>query len=116
LPFAARIAPTANNALKQAQSMPTGDHVTSPAQILRQILLHLGRGLLRHGVQVVAVLDRSMVDLALMAKLVAAIPPAARLILLGDKDQLASVEAGAVLTDLCNSGAQLKFSKEFAGQ
>ena len=40
-----------------------------------------------------------MVDLALMAKLVAAIPPSARLILLGDKDQLASVEAGAVLAD-----------------
>ena len=45
-----------------------------------------------------------MVDLALMAKLVAAIPLSGRLILLGDKDQLASVEAGAVLADLCNGG------------
>ena len=32
--------------------MPAGDRVTSPAQIRRQILLHLGRGLIRHGGQV----------------------------------------------------------------
>jgi len=57
-----------------------------------------------------------MVDLALMAKLVAAIPPSARLILLGDKDQMASVEAGAVLADICNAGARRAFSKEFSGQ
>ncbi len=50
---------------------------------------------------VVVVDEASMVDLALMAKLVRAIPPRTRLILLGDKDQLASVEAGAVLGDLC---------------
>lgn len=42
-----------------------------------------------------------MVDLALMAKLVVALPPKARLILLGDKDQLAAVEAGAVFAELC---------------
>jgi exodeoxyribonuclease V alpha subunit len=42
-----------------------------------------------------------MVDLALMAKLVEALPPRARLILLGDKDQLAAVEAGAVFAELC---------------
>lgn len=42
-----------------------------------------------------------MVDLALMAKLVDALPAHARLVLLGDKDQLASVEAGAVLGDVC---------------
>jgi exodeoxyribonuclease V alpha subunit len=51
---------------------------------------------------VVVVDEASMVDLALMAKLFAATPPAARLVLLGDKDQLASVEAGAVLGDICN--------------
>ena len=49
----------------------------------------------------VVVLDEaSMVDLALMAKLVDALPPQCRLILLGDKNQLASVESGAVLGDL----------------
>ncbi len=55
-------------------------------------------------VDVVVVDEASMVDLALMAKLVDAIPPRARLVLLGDRDQLASVEAGAVLGDMCNAG------------
>ncbi len=45
--------------------------------------------------------EASMVDLALMARLVAALPDDARLVLLGDRDQLASVEAGAVLGDVC---------------
>jgi exodeoxyribonuclease V alpha subunit len=49
----------------------------------------------------VVVDEASMVDLALMAKLVDALPPEARLILVGDRHQLASVEAGSVLGDLC---------------
>ena len=53
---------------------------------------------------VVLVDEASMVDLALMARLFAAIPREARVILLGDKDQLASVEAGAVLGDICRAG------------
>lgn len=48
---------------------------------------------------VVVVDEASMVDLAMMSKLVDALKPDARLILLGDKDQLASVESGAVLAD-----------------
>ncbi|MEF3076558.1 exodeoxyribonuclease V subunit alpha [Methylobacter sp. Wu1] len=48
----------------------------------------------------VVVDEASMVDLALMSKLVDALKPGAGLILLGDKDQLASVESGAVLADL----------------
>ncbi len=43
-----------------------------------------------------------MVDLPMMARLLDALPSHARLILLGDKDQLASVEAGAVLGDICS--------------
>lgn len=46
--------------------------------------------------------EASMVDLPMMYKLVDALPKYARLILLGDKDQLASVEAGAVLGDICS--------------
>jgi exodeoxyribonuclease V alpha subunit len=45
--------------------------------------------------------EASMVDVSLMANLLDALPAAARLILLGDRDQLASVEAGAVLGDIC---------------
>ncbi|MFP6863087.1 exodeoxyribonuclease V subunit alpha [Pseudomonas sp.] len=50
---------------------------------------------------VLVVDEASMVDLALMAKLLDALPPMARLILLGDKDQLCAVEAGAVFAELC---------------
>ena len=47
----------------------------------------------------VVVDEASMVDLGLMARLVDALAPEARLVLVGDRDQLASVEAGAVLGD-----------------
>ena len=53
---------------------------------------------------VVVVDEASMVDLALLAKLIEAVPGKARIILVGDKDQLASVEAGSVLGDICNRG------------
>ena len=52
-------------------------------------------------VNVLVIDEASMVDLALMTKTVWALPPQARLILLGDKDQLSSVEAGTVLGELC---------------
>jgi exodeoxyribonuclease V alpha subunit len=57
-------------------------------------------------VDVVLIDEASMIDLALMARLVKALPPDARLILLGDADQLASVEAGSVFADLCGPGLQ----------
>lgn len=62
---------------------------------------------------IVVVDEASMVDLALMSKLVQALPVHARLILLGDKDQLASVEAGAVLGDICNTGERIGYSDAF---
>ena len=62
-------------------------------------------------VDMVVVDEASMVDLALMSKLVQALPSDARLILLGDKDQLASVEAGAVLGDICDTGRIHGFSR-----
>ena len=63
--------------------------------------------------------EASMIDLALMSKVVDALHPDARLILLGDQDQLASVESGAVLNDLCASlpaqTLQLRKTWRFSG-
>jgi exodeoxyribonuclease V alpha subunit len=49
---------------------------------------------------VIVVDETSMVSLTMMARLLEAVRPGARLVLVGDADQLASVEAGAVLADL----------------
>lgn len=64
----------------------------------RHLRHHAGNPL---DVDVLIVDEASMVHLEMAAALLQALPPAARLVLLGDKDQLASVEAGAVLGDLC---------------
>jgi exodeoxyribonuclease V alpha subunit len=64
----------------------------------RHLRHHLGNPL---PLDVLVVDEASMIDLEMMANLLDALPPHARLVLLGDKDQLASVEAGAVLGDLC---------------
>jgi exodeoxyribonuclease V alpha subunit len=52
-------------------------------------------------VDLLVVDEASMIDLEMMAALLSALPDTARLILIGDKDQLASVEAGSVLGDIC---------------
>jgi exodeoxyribonuclease V alpha subunit len=74
-------------------------------------------------VDVLIVDEASMVHLEMMDALLQALPPTARLVLLGDKDQLASVEAGAVLGDLCQdaaagrySGATAQFVQTVTGQ
>ncbi|MFC3394584.1 exodeoxyribonuclease V subunit alpha [Brenneria rubrifaciens] len=64
---------------------------------------------------VLVVDEASMVDLPMMANLIAALPEQARLILLGDRDQLASVEAGAVLGDICRF-AEAGYSQSRAQQ
>lgn len=56
-------------------------------------------------VDVLIVDEASMVHLEMMDALLQALPATARLVLLGDKDQLASVEAGAVLGDLCRDAS-----------
>lgn len=56
--------------------------------------------------------EASMIDLPLMARLLDALPAAARLVLLGDRDQLASVEAGNVLGDITGHGGPIRYSQE----
>ena len=51
---------------------------------------------------VLVVDEASMVDISLMTRLLEATPLLARVILLGDEDQLASVEAGAIMGDICH--------------
>ncbi|MBP8289268.1 MAG: exodeoxyribonuclease V subunit alpha, partial [Chromatiaceae bacterium] len=64
----------------------------------RHLRHHAGNPL---ALDVLVIDEASMIDLEMMAAVLAALPPRARLILLGDKDQLASVEAGALLGQLC---------------
>ncbi len=68
------------------------------------------RGFLHHQhnrlhLDILVVDEASMIDLPLMSHLLGALPDHVRLILLGDRDQLASVEAGSVLGDICDAAA-----------
>ncbi len=67
-------------------------------------------------IDVLLVDEASMVDLALMTRLLSAVPDTARVILLGDEHQLASVEAGAVLGDICAVGSPPGYSPSFASR
>ena len=98
---------------------PTGKAAARLSESIRQALTHMPEEV-RHRIpthaqtlhrllqtptlaaDVVIVDEASMIDLEMMAKLLHAVPLHARLILLGDKDQLASVEAGAVMSQLCS--------------
>lgn len=100
-------APTGKAAARLTESIRAIDQ-TREATTIHRLLGYLpGSPYFRHDAQhpltadVVIVDEASMIDLALMAKLVAAVRPEARLILLGDRDQLASVEAGSILADIC---------------
>ena len=104
-------------ALRQrAQALPAGLAARLPSEaftVHRLLGVTPEAGRFRHhagkplAVDVLVVDEASMLDLALAARLVDALPPVARLVLLGDKDQLAAVEAGAVFAEL---SAQRSFS------
>lgn len=94
-----------------------------PAEVTtihRLLGVRAGSHRFRHGADnrlphdVVIIDEASMVALPLMAKLAVALKREARLLLLGDRDQLASVEAGAALGDICGRGRQEPFSPAFA--
>ncbi len=65
-------------------------------------------------IDILIVDEASMIHLEMMAALLQAMPAGARIILLGDKDQLASVEAGAVLGDLCRDALHGHYDPETA--
>ena len=62
---------------------------------------------------IIVIDEASMVDLPLLAKLMQAVQASARLILLGDRHQLASVQPGSVLGDICHADITSSFSSEF---
>jgi exodeoxyribonuclease V alpha subunit len=94
-------------------SIPTG--VTTLHRLLgsrpgsRHFRHHAGNLL---AIDVLVIDEASMVDLEMMAAVLAALPGSARLILLGDKDQLASVEAGAVLGQLCQRAGEGHYTED----
>lgn len=111
-------APTGKAAARMGEALRTagvmiegeGEGDNGKAQTLHRLLgMRVdGRGYYRNreqplAVDVLVVDEASMIDLSLMTHLLAALPESARLILLGDRDQLAAVEAGAVFADLCAS-------------
>ena len=77
----------------------------------RQFRFHQGNPL---DLDVLIVDEASMVHLEMMSALLEAMPIGSRLVLLGDKDQLASVEAGAVLGDLCRGAASAVYDSQTA--
>lgn len=107
---AARMAEAIRNA---KASLPVSEAIKvalpEQARTLHRLLGSRGdRPQVRHtaanplALDVLVVDEASMVDLAMMAKLLDALPANGRLILLGDKDQLCAVEAGAVFAELCD--------------
>lgn len=122
-------APTGKAAARMMESiragltdLPDGDalreHLPEKASTLHRLLgLHWGTVLPRYNredplaADVVIVDEASMIDLPLMAKLADALPDHGRLVLLGDRYQLASVESGSVLAELCAAAGVNDFSE-----
>ena len=130
----AMAAPTGKAAARMSESVRTARDTLPVADAIRQQLplqaqtLHRLLGLRPGSAQarfhagqplaldVLVVDEASMIDLGMMARLLDALPSQARLILLGDRDQLASVDAGAVLGDLCTQVAYQPATRDWLQQ
>lgn len=116
---AARLTESIGNAVGRLDIPPeVREQIPTSASTIHRLLGALpDRAEFRHNqhnplhLDILVVDEASMVDLPMMYKLISAMPDKARLILLGDKDQLASVEAGAVLGDIC-SFSRYNYSRE----
>jgi len=112
---AARVQEALVQALDRKESSPSvRAAVPTRAKTLHRLLgARLGKARTARGpdspldVELLVVDEASMVGLALLAKTLGATPPDARVVLLGDRDQLASVDPGAVFADLCADGTVL---------
>jgi len=116
----AMVAPTGKAAGRMSESLMKAqaivpDDIKPPFTKLRSSTIHRllgwqqGTPYFRHNAEntlpydLILVDESSMIDVALFAKLLQAVGKGTRVILLGDKDQLASVEAGSLFGDLCNA-------------
>ena len=120
---AARLAESIAN---QVDGLPLGDsaaelrgRIPRQATTLHRLLgYHPQRETFRHHpghpltCDLLVVDETSMVDLLMMDAVLAALAPSARLVLLGDQDQLTSVETGFVFADLCRTAARRRPSPE----
>ena len=86
-----------------AATLPALADFAAEASTLHRLLAGLGRAGGELSVDALVVDEGSMVDLSLMGRILATLPEGARLILLGDASQLASVAPGAVFADLCGA-------------
>ena len=117
-------APTGKAATRMADSLqsttlPLPDAIRNKLQQLQPVTLHRLLGsknediYFRHNesnplpFDLVIVDECSMIDVAMFAKLLSAISSSTRILLLGDKNQLASVEAGSLFGDLCSQTAAI---------
>ncbi len=121
------LAPTGKAALRLLESVhatkrelecdqATRDAIPEHATTVHRALGSIRSGrTFRHGADnpltadIVVVDEASMLDLSLVRSLLDALRPSARLILLGDRHQLASVEPGSVLADLCDAAERGTF-------
>ncbi|MFY0639447.1 MAG: exodeoxyribonuclease V subunit alpha [Bermanella sp.] len=130
-PIIKLVAPTGKAAMRLTESISSAKQalavntalkafIPEQASTVHRLLKSDGKGAFKYNgfnplhVDVLIVDEASMVDLPLMAKLLDALPAHAQLILLGDKDQLASVEAGSVLADICDSETLHGYSSHMA--
>ena len=86
-----------------ASATPALADFTAEASTVHRLLLGLRRAGGELAVDALVVDEGSMVDLSLMGRILRALPDGARLVVLGDASQLASVQPGAVFADLCGA-------------
>ena len=117
---AARLSESIGKAVRELPvSVPVREAIPTDVSTLHRLLGSRpdSRNFIHHRdkpleLDVLVVDEASMVDLEMMACLLDALPWQARLILLGDKDQLASVDAGSVLGDLCRDAETGGYSEQ----
>lgn len=126
------LAPTGKAAERLASSVKSGLDALDVSPAVRKAIpsealtLHRALGFRRGGsrprhdadnplpADLVLIDEVSMVDVALLHRVISAVRPHARLILQGDKDQLSSVEAGAILGDIYDRSGAAEWSAPFA--